>query len=225
MRTRLALLAVGVAVAGGLACDRGTSQTRASSGPEPAPTTPRQATDAARVEEPVSDSPIQVTWTLQRQGDALVGRYTITSTAAAPIFVLDRLVTGSAKGRVAAFDRAVIRDGDVPGLISMVKGYVAPSMRGGVGGVLAPISRELAPGASLEGELRVPLPVTAWHNFQKASALRNEPEKAVLEIGYLEEQERWVTVKLADGRELESPAHPFVGRQKLARGPVVDIPE
>lgn len=169
-----------------------------------------------------SNLPVTLTWDLTRSGDTLHVAYHVHNTTSATVFLLDRLVVPDAQGLHAAFDRVIVREGDTAGVVAFSRAYVRPER--GTGGIYVPVAQRLEPGKTVDGEADVPLPITAWHNFSKASPLQITPTHAYLEIGYLTEQDQWVQINLADGTQLSGPAHPFVDRQQLVRSDTRAIP-
>ncbi len=166
--------------------------------------------------------PIKLDWTLTRQGNTLQLTYTVENTSAKPVVLLDRLYHPMSKGNEPAFDRVIVRNSDTPGVVSFVRGYVAPDHP--IGGVFQPIARKLEPKEKVTDSATIPLPLEAWHNFARPTPLTGTPTEAVLEIGYLVDHAKWVKIKLTDGSEYTGPGHPFVNDQKLIRSDRKPIP-
>lgn len=219
--------------AGALGCDRGTSsappspeepEPAAKPKPDPAPQPKARPNPNAPKTSAMVTEGLAVSWALERDGDALVCEHSIRNDRDSAVFVVSALVVGSAKGNQLA-GRPVVNE-ESPGVVAVTLGYVAPPMSGGVGVVLPPVVKRLEPGATERGELRIPLPVASWHNFvRRWPSLSGAPERAVLAIGYFDSHDKWSTLRLADGSEVQVPAHPFVGAQKIARGATLAIPD
>jgi hypothetical protein len=165
------------------ACGRGHRDAAAV----PHPAARRADASPAPVPEPVdaqpqAPSPIALDWDLTRAGNELHLHYTVHNESDQWVVLLDRLLFGEAR---PAFDRVIVRDGDSPGVVSLVRGDVGPPPGVGVQVYERPAVRALAPGKRVSGDAVVALPVTAWHNYVTAWPLTGTPTRAYLEIGYL----------------------------------------
>ncbi len=186
--------------------------------------------------------PVAVTWTLERDpsGGALVAKYRVENHGDQPIFVLDEIVSSSAKGYMTLPDRAIVRYEPSSSTLVLVAGQLAPSdavAKGagvGVQNQTIPVARPLAAGASLTGEKRIALPLTAWHPDIRGPGMEPipaEPAQAVLEVSWLPEdpppnQPAWQERPAAAGGTLRTPTEVFVQLKKqTARGAVLKLPQ
>ncbi len=95
----------------------------------------------------------------------------------------------------------------------------------------SPVAHALAPGATLTGSKRVPLPVASWHPYDSMiDPLPSAPARAVFEVHYLPEHppsgvNGWEDVPAAGGGTLHLPTLGFVHASlQTATGPTVPIP-
>ncbi len=176
------------------------------------------AAPAAPQEAPVSD-PARLDWALSLApaGDALLVQYTVTNTSQQTIYLSDLLPISGQGGFLYGESFINVAGSGEPGLVRLVRGRldsVAP-----VPIPLDPGARALEPGKSASGSATVKLPITPAHYHGKAAPLVGTPERAVLEIGYLQGEVHWTALSLADGRGLTTSL-PMDTMRFLRAGPL-----
>ncbi|GEM_PF-6316805 len=169
--------------------------------------------------------PINVTWKLARQNNALELSYSVENISDKPVVLLDRLFQTTAKGNLPVFDRVIVRDDTSPNTVAFVRGFVAAPPSGGVGNPTPPIARTLAPKEKIEDRATIPLPLASWHNFvRQFPLLTGTKTEAVFELGYLVGHEKWASIEMTDGSKHTTPSHPFSGAQVMWRSEPLKIP-
>ncbi len=169
--------------------------------------------------------PINVTWKLASQNNALELTYTVENTSDKPVVLLDRLYQSTAKGNLPLFDRVIVRDDTSANTVSLVRGFVAAPPSVGVGNPTPPIARTLAPKEKIEDRATIPMPLASWHNFvRQFPVLTGTKTEAVFEVGYLVGHDRWTSIEMTDGSTQQTPSHPFSGAQVMWRSEPMKLP-
>ncbi|MGE0403155.1 MAG: hypothetical protein AB7T06_40990 [Kofleriaceae bacterium] len=169
--------------------------------------------------------PIQVSWKLERQNNALELTYTVENTSDKPVVLLDRLYQTTAKGNLPLFDRAIVRDDTSEKTVSLVRGFVPAPPSVGIGNPTPPVARTLAPKEKVSDRATIPLPLASWHNFvRQYPTLRGAKTEAVFEVGYILGHDKWATIEMTDGSKQQTPSHPYVSAQVMWRSEPLAIP-
>ena len=172
---------------------------------------------------PGNGTSMNLTWTVKHLDGRLRAEYRITNNTAAPILVLDRFVVFADGGYRLAPDEVITMGGDAAGTARLVKGFVMPEAD--VRKIILPVSRPLAPGASLDGVADAALPLAFHHpNDPQGQILKGPFDKVVLEVGYLAGDAAVEPFKLGDGTTVTVPTMAAVTRQAFLRGVVLRLP-
>ena len=124
---------------------------------------------------------ITLDWQMRRDGDQLRIDYTIKNATAARITVVDALA-GSNK------DAIVVHAATEPDAIAFTRAFVPPAQGFKPYHQPSPHYRDLAAGGELRGTAHTGVPLVPWHNFTGSWAITGTRSKAVLEIGYYDQQ-------------------------------------
>jgi len=207
---------------------------------QPKPEPPTQAGGGSST--PESKVPVQLTWKIARNpsGKSLDVSYRVENKTDRKIYLLDQVVSSSAKGVAVDPERVVVRYDPTASVVVLVAGHVKPSdavaKGAGVGVAVEtmPVARELAAGASISGTKRVPLPLAPWHPdisaaAQMMDAIPGSATNVVLEISWLPDdapagQPAWEQRAAADGSKLRVPSSYFAPLKKQTRGDVQKLP-
>lgn len=179
---------------------------------------------------PATHDAVSVTWNIARDGAGLVLTYEVENHTAAPIWVLDQLVTTSRDGMVVLPDRVVVRRGPDATTAAFALGFVE-QLGHAIEVTPSPVARALAAGAKLGGTKHVPLPLVSWHPYDNMiDTLEGTPSKALLLVSWLPEKPEsnrpgWQDVRAATGGTLHLPSNGFVRQAaQWAHGPTLAIP-
>lgn len=109
-----------------------------------------------------------------RAGDKLIFPYTITNNGTADVYVMDAVPSVDPATRQAVIDRhaAVIWLG-ADGFAHVLKGIPPLPEDRDVYGTVIPLAAKLAPAATLERSLEVPLPLAEWSPYYGDLPLRD----------------------------------------------------
>ncbi|MGE5181963.1 MAG: hypothetical protein ACM31C_07865 [Acidobacteriota bacterium] len=189
-----------------VACRSGTSETQ----PMPKP--------------PAHD--VEVTWKLARTGDALAVSYQVTNATGAPIYVLDQPIGNDGDRYKVLADRAYVTRGQ-PHVVRFVRGYLdaesqLPDVEQGDHDTIFPGVRTVAPGGKLDGAFSVPLPIEPWRPGLEMADVK-DPQRAVLEIGYVTTDGPWSELPAASGT-IRTATRITVKSQRWIRGDEQKIP-
>ncbi len=195
-----------VVLAALVACRSGTSES------EPMP------------KQPAHD--VDVTWKLARSGNALAVSYQVTNHTAAAVYLLDQPVGNAGDNYKLLADRAYVTRGP-PHVVRFVRGYLdaesqLPDVEQGDHDTIFPGVRTLAAGGKLDGAFTVPLPLEPWRPGLEMAAL-NDPQQAVLEIGYVTADGPWSELP-ADSGTLRTATRMTAKSQRWIRGAEQKIP-
>jgi hypothetical protein len=117
---------------------------------------------------------VELRWSAKAGPSALAVTYELENHGKADVWVADGLFVGGAKA-----DRLVVMNG-AHDVIRLVRGAVPPDAERVVG-VPAPTLAVLAAGATAHGSVSLPLPLVAWNNAGKVTAL-HPARSIVLEV-------------------------------------------
>lgn len=153
---------------------------------------------------------MEITWKLTPADDKLVVDYTVRNTGDKKVWVATRLMQNTKEGRVMKpVDRLIVRPGDAPDLVSLVRGMTYESLaRGRERPAPSPEMAAIEPGKSLDGRAEVPLPLESWHNYGVVPPLDGDRQRAVLELSYIDDPKDdavWWNVPLDDGTKVRAP--------------------
>ena len=158
--------------------------------------------------EPVvtTNSDVELSWTLARDGERLALTYALVNKTAQPIFVADRLIARHGGKRKLVPERVIVMTGDGGDVVRFARGMVESDAEEFNH---PPAAVELAAGASHSGSAVVPLPLKGWHNYTTPPPIPNNPARAELEIAYLApagDPVELQSIKLDDGARVKVPA-------------------
>jgi hypothetical protein len=163
---------------------------------------------------------------LAAERDRLVVTYRVTNAGDGPIWVLDEMVLPDRHDRPRRTPTAivVVESEEDPHTVRLARGLVQPESF--VAFPLVPGARRLEPGATLEGRAVAPLPLEAYHPQDGTRPLFRVPERAVVEIGVIEDPDpAFETYPDAEGGELRVPTARAASRlQRLIRTAPIAIP-
>lgn len=193
-----------------LACDSTAAPTKSPPKPE------KKATVQPK------SPPVELTWTLKRDGQQLVVEYSARNTSKQTVWLADQLpLPGStAKWKLGADRIIVMPDPDDKTVVLFVRARVKSTTN--LPKLVDPGTRELAAGATLTGRASVPLPLAAWHYRGHVAPLTGEPARAQLRIGVFVDTPHLSKIDLEDGSSLVQsyPGDPMV----MATSNVLAIP-
>jgi hypothetical protein len=179
---------------------------------------------------PATPDAVSVTWSMARDATGLALTYEVENRTAAPIWILDQLVTTSRDGMMVLPDRVIVRRGPDATTAGFALGFVE-QLGHAVEVTPAPVARALAAGAKLGGTKHVPLPLASWHPYDSMiDKLEGTPSKAMLLVSWLPEkpaskQPGWQDVPAAGGGTLHLPTRSFFGvSAQWTRGATLAIP-
>lgn len=158
---------------------------------------------------------LELSWSMKRDGGDLVVHYDVKNSGAAPVWLVDDLLVWGGKAFEKAPDAIVVRRGDQPGTVNLLRGHLYIPSREMRHYPTAGV-REVPAGGSVSGEARRPMPLQAWHNFhpKKMDALDGAPERAVLELQVLpaagDPDKDYTSITLQDGSSLTVPHQRFL---------------
>lgn len=144
-------------------------------------------------------SPVELTWTVVRDGQQLVVDYTARNTSKETVWLADQLpVPGSTTKWKLGADRVIVMpDADNADVVLFVRARVKSTTT--LPKLVDPAVRELAAGATLAGHAIVPLPLKAWHYRGHVTAITGERTRAQLRIGVLSGTPHLQKIELEDG--------------------------
>ena len=193
-----------------LACDSAAAPTKSPPKPEKKTTVQPKA------------PPVELTWTLKRDGQQLVVEYSARNTSKQTVWLADQLpLPGStAKWKLGADRVIVMPDPDDKTLVLFVRARVKSTTN--LPKLVDPGTRELAAGATLTGRASVPLPLTAWHYRGHVAPIAGQPARAQLRIGVFVDTPHLSKIDLEDGSTLVQsyPGDPMM----MATSNVLAIP-
>lgn len=206
-----------------VAACRSSPADRTNAEPTPAPEPPAQPKarpKAAPVTATSQTDGMELTFTLAAEPGKLIVDYRLRNTGDAKVWVADQLLQNTPEGRVMKVaGRLIVRNGDAPDVVSLVRGMTYESMTTGrERPPPSPAMKPVEPGEVLEGRAEVPLPLAAWHNYGRVEPLAGDKKRAVLELTYIEDPpdpKVWWQVPLEDGRKVPAPEPKYL--KKAAR--------
>jgi hypothetical protein len=162
---------------------------------------------------------LHLTWSLHREANVLRLDYVVRNDGTAPLIVVDSLIYQ----RVVRPDLVVVVDAPEPNTVLFKRGYVQSVNKWLVPPPM-PSAIALAPGSELQGEARVPLPLTAFHNTDNdQKPLRPDNNQAVLEVGWIDHPEAQLLRRaIAENTFVETASH--WAAQRWLRGDVKQVP-
>lgn len=176
-------------------------------GPSAAPPTSPPATEvAAMITDAWSKTPAEVgfAWQMARAADALTITYTVDNHGADTLWLAQRMVqTGQGPARL--LDRPVVRTNGRADAALIVLGQISPDVP--VYYVPPPSYQAVAPGASVQGTLSVPLPLQSWHPVGRVDPLGAVQSVVFALDGFYGEPAAWKPLQLADGQTAQVPAY------------------
>lgn len=174
--------------------------------PEQAPTPPATTIEEAPVaaEARKTNPDLSLDWTLERSGQELRVRYSLSNHGKSRIYVVDQLYTGRSGPRTPAPDRVVVAPSDKADTVRFVRGVVEVQNTI-VEFDATPGATFVDPGQTHEGTATVALPLVGWHPYAPPDPLPADPKFATLEIATLAGEGEWGTVPLDGGGTLTVP--------------------
>lgn len=199
------------------ACDSAAEPTKAPPAKAPlAKPAPKKTTVQTQT------SPVELTWTIKRDGQQLVVDYSARNTSKETVWLADQLpLPGStAKWKLGADRIIVMPDPDNADVVLFVRARIKSTTN--MPKSADPAVRELAAGATLGGHAIVPLPLKAWHYRGHVAALGSVPTRAQLRIGVLEGKPHLQKIEFEDGTTMMQsyPGNPMT----MAVSNVVALP-
>ncbi|HNI67635.1 MAG TPA: hypothetical protein PKV55_06345 [Nitrospira sp.] len=171
------------------------------------------------VTEPVS---VESTITVNASGEMLDVAYTVHNRSAQRIWVLDQMLEITAGGLAAAPHAIIVENGEEPGRVKLIRGYVPADHP--VLMQVVPAARVLGPGERLLGTAQTAWPLTAWHPNGRPLPLKDKPTTVVIAVGYLTGEPRWASMELVDHSKPHIPALSSVGTQQQAFSAPLGLP-
>ncbi|MDB4950631.1 MAG: hypothetical protein JWM27_3280 [Gemmatimonadetes bacterium] len=147
-------------------------------------------------------------WSAAAGPDGLRVAYAVRSAGGGGVYLLDRVVVLAPRDGFAEEPAAAVAlpSPDAPGTLRLLRGYV-PARRSLPAVELVPGARLLAPGATLEGTIVVPLPAREWHPADGPHPLPAPPSALELRLGVLPLFCALADLALADGSRIPVPRH------------------
>ena len=172
---------------------------------------PMSPPSSATTKDAFMTLPLHVSWTLERQSDALALQYTIKNDGNSPVYVLDQTLVFAQEGLILAPDKIIVDSN--AGILQFTRGYIRPL--GDYRVQLIPAVRKLKPAGSLQGSAQISLPVAAWHPRDGSRPLLGNFTKGVLRIGYVPGDTPLVPRTLVDGTTVQIPPAAHMDNQKF----------
>jgi hypothetical protein len=198
------------------ACDSAAEPTKT-----PPATTP-PAKPAPKKTTVQNHPPVELTWTLARDGQQLVVEYSARNTSKETVWLADQLpLPGStAKWKLGADRIIVMPDPDDADVVLLVRARVKSTTN--LPKLADPATRELVGGATITGRAIVPLPLKSWHYRGHVAAITGEPKRAQLRIGVLTGKPHLQKIEFEDGTSMMQsyPGDPML----MASSNVIAIP-
>lgn len=148
---------------------------------------------------------VPVTATLARSADgaSLQIHYTVANHGTEVVHVADELQLRSSQLRGAGA-RLNVKQGTAPGRASLVLGAISPREQL----MYLPHAAfvRLEPGAEIDGDKAVPLPLAAWNSAGTMAPLQGDVSEVVFSVQFfVGEATKWAEVPSGDGRTLHVP--------------------
>lgn len=149
-----------------------------------------------------AEAELQWNMSLVEAGKKLRIDYTVNNRGNERIYVCDSLLVTRNNKFARTPGRAIVMNGDSPGLVRFVLGAISADRPLMV--IYNPAFKAVEPGQSHTAMIEVPYPLTAWHNLGPASPLR-APRSAVLQIHFFTGEPPWQELPGAEGPPISVP--------------------
>ncbi|MCD1257598.1 hypothetical protein B5M42_001940 [Paenibacillus athensensis] len=163
---------------------------------------------------------VEWNWRMEQTEDQLLIHYELSHTGRTSVHVLDKVIVFAAGQGFAEAPQAMIRlaGKEQPHKLVLSRGYVSPPISE-VAYELLPAARLLEPGQTLQGQARIPLPLTAWHPNEAQLPPLREVKEWELRIGLLPLFCQLEELTLEDGITVQIPRREelFLFQQWLAQ--------
>ncbi len=161
----------------------------------------------------------QLEWKMVVSGTSLDIHYVVKNPGPGSIWLVDDMLVSGPGGFVRNPAAVVVRNSGEKDTVSFYRGRQEVPIRS-MRDYPSPGVREVPAGKEVSADLKVSLPLTAWHYFhpKKLEPLTGASTRAVLEIQYLATRgtaadDGWSKTTLADGSKLAYPRLSFLVQQ------------
>jgi len=149
-------------------------------------------------------APVDLTTSLQREGDGFALEVVITNRLDQPIYVVDKLVVSRPGKKFARTDAVTVMNADTPGVVKIALAAVSADEPSTV--LYPPTFRRVAPGETSRRVIAIPAPLKAWHPVAGVMPIAATAKTAVFQIQYfVGEPASWHTVPSDDPQPIQVP--------------------